>query len=222
MRQKLKRFRDNETRTNIIQQGKEIFETIKGNWNSDYFKNQQDIVIELGCGNGEYTVGLAEKFTGKNFVGVDIKGPRIWVGSTYAIENDLQNVAFLRTQIQMIDRFFVSGEVSEVWVTFPDPRPRESDAKRRLTSPRFMALYKSILKEDGWVKFKTDDTDIFDYTLDLIESDLQVKNLQYTHDLYNSSLLEEHYGVKTKYEEMFTAKGRRIKYLKFQFLCGQK
>ena len=218
MRQKLKRFRDNENRENILQQGKPLFETIKGCWNSKYFTENQDIVVELGCGNGEYTIGLAEKFLDKNFIGVDIKGPRIWVGSTYAIENNLQNVAFLRTQIQLIDRFFENAEVSEIWVTFPDPRPRLSDAKRRLTSPRFLNMYKEILKTDGWFKFKTDDTPLFDYTLEVLESSVAVKNLSYTHNLYSSPLVVDHHGVKTKYEEIFTEKGNSVKYMKFQFL----
>lgn len=190
---------------------------IKGNWNKSLFKNDNDIVVEFGCGKGEYTVGLGERFPNKNFIGVDIKGARIWVGSTYAIENELNNIAFLRTNIVSMEDFFAENEVSEIWVTFPDPRPKDKDEKRRLTSPRFMKMYNKVLKPDGWLKFKTDNTPLFDYTLSLFESQLKIKNLEYTHDLYKSRFMEEHFGVKTKYEELFFDKGESIKYLKFQF-----
>ena len=217
MRKKLDRFRDNAERRNIIERGKPIYETIKGNWNKGFFKNDHDLVVEFGCGRGEYSVGLAEQFPEKNFIGVDIKGARIWVGSTYAINNGLENVAFLRTNIVLLNDFFDQNEVSEIWVTFPDPRPKDRDEKRRLTSPVFMDKYKAILRENGWVKFKTDDTMLFDYTLSLFEKDVKVKNLSYTHDLYQSDLFEEHHGVKTKYEKLFYDKGETIKYMKFQF-----
>ena len=217
MRKKLERFRDNAQRRNIVEQGKPIFEKIRGNWNELLFENDNEIVVEFGCGKGEYTVGLGEKFPDKNFVGVDIKGARIWVGSTYAIENNLNNVAFLRTNIVSMEDFLGENEVSEIWVTFPDPRPKDKDEKRRLTSPRFMKMYEKVLKPNGWLKFKTDNTPLFDYTLSLFEDQLKVKNLEYTHDLYGSQFMEEHFGVKTKYEKLFYDKGESIKYLKFQF-----
>lgn len=217
MRKKLERFRDNAQRRNIVEQGKPIIEKIRGNWNELLFENDNEIVVEFGCGKGEYTVGLGEKFPDKNFVGVDIKGARIWVGSTYAIENNLNNVAFLRTNIVSMEDFFGENEVSEIWVTFPDPRPKDKDEKRRLTSPRFMKMYEKVLKPNGWLKFKTDYTPLFDYTLSLFEDQLKVKNLEYTHDLYGSQFMEEHFGVKTKYEKLFYDKGESIKYLKFQF-----
>ncbi|MGB3464733.1 MAG: tRNA (guanosine(46)-N7)-methyltransferase TrmB, partial [Cyclobacteriaceae bacterium] len=175
------------------------------------------IVVELGCGRGEYTIGLALNEPDKNYIGVDIKGDRIWKGSSQAQEHGLDQVAFLRTQIVLLDKFFKPGEISEIWITFPDPRPRDRDIKRRLTSPRFLNMYKSLLQKDGWVKFKTDNTPLFDYTLSLFDGDIKVKDLMYTHDLYNSPLLEEHYGVKTKYEKIFTDKGEDIKYMKFRF-----
>lgn len=217
MRKKLDRFRDNAQRRNIVEKGKPVFETIKGNWNKDLFGNENEIVVEFGCGRGEYTVGLAEKFPDKNFIGVDIKGARIWVGSTYAINNNLENVAFLRTDILMLEDYIGENEVDDLWITFPDPRPKDRDEKRRLTSPRYMEKYRSILKPDGWVKFKTDNTPLFDYTLGLLDGTIKVKNLQYTHDLYHSEYMDEHHGVKTKYEKLFYDKGESIKYMKFQF-----
>lgn len=217
VRKKLQRFADNAASYNVIEPGKDIYETIKGNW-SDHFKNEHPLVVELGCGRGEYTVGLAERDAQSNYIGVDIKGSRIWVGSNYAQLNDLHNVAFLRTKVQQIDQFFAPDEISEIWITFPDPRPRDRDEKRRLTYPGLMKMYRELLKPDGWVKFKTDNTDLFNYTLEMInEGEIVVKNLSFTHDLYNSEFQEEHFGLKTKYEGIFTEKGEKIKYMKFQF-----
>lgn len=216
-RKKLERFIDNKIVTNIVQEGKNSFETNIGKWSEVQFQNTNDIVIELGCGRGEYTVGLAENISNKNFIGVDIKGARIWIGSQYAIENKLNNVAFLRTQIHSLDKHFAKDELSEIWITFPDPRPKDGDEKRRLTSPRFMGMYKTLLKKEGWVKFKTDNTALFNYTLEVLADDVKVKNLVHTHDLYNSEYMSDHFGVKTKYEDLFYEKGELIKYLKFQF-----
>lgn len=221
MRTKLKRFAENANRANILEPGKTLYEEVKGNW-SDFFKNENDLVVELGCGKGEYSVGLAEHFPNQNFIGVDIKGERIWVGSTQAIDMDLHNVAFLRTQILLLEKFFVPNEVGEIWITFPDPRPKDRDIKRRLTSPRFMKMYKSILKNDGWVKFKTDSTSLFEYTLEIIkDGTLDVKDLSYTFDLYDSEFQDEHFGIKTKYEKIFSDKGEKIKYMKFRFNYDQ-
>lgn len=216
MRRKLERFAQNKESRNVLEQGKELFENIKGKWNG-FFGNDRPIVVELGCGRGEYTIGLALNEPDKNYIGVDIKGDRIWKGSTQAMEHGLDQVAFLRTQIVLLDKFFEPGEISEIWITFPDPRPKDRDIKRRLTSPRFLNMYRTLLKADGWVKFKTDNTPLFDYTLSLFEKEINVKDLVYTHDLYESPLLEEHYGVKTKYEKIFTDKGEDIKYMKFRF-----
>ena len=217
MRKKLERFSDNALRRNIVEKGKPIFDKIRSNWNQLLFENENEIVVEFGCGKGEYTVGLGEKFPNKNFIGVDIKGARIWVGSSYAINNNLNNVAFLRTNIVALEEYFGENEVSEIWVTFPDPRPKDKDEKRRLTSPRFMEMYKKILKANGWLKFKTDNTPLFYYTLSLFQEKLEVRNLEYTYDLYESPHMNEHFGVKTKYEKLFFEKGESIKYLKFQF-----
>ena len=217
-RKKQERFQDNEQRYNVVQDGKANFGNLIGKWRSEHFKNENKLVVELGCGRGEYTVGLGENMPDTNFIGVDIKGSRIWVGSSYAIQNKMENVAFLRTQIELLDKHFGENEIDEIWVTFPDPRPKDSDEKKRLTSPRLMEVYQRLLKKDGWVKFKTDNTFLFDYTLDLFkENHTKVKNLVYTHDLYNSEFMDEHFGVKTKYEKLFFDKGELIKYMKFQF-----
>ncbi|WP_226389355.1 tRNA (guanosine(46)-N7)-methyltransferase TrmB [Penaeicola halotolerans] len=217
MRKKLSRFQDNEVNPNVIQEGKPVFETIKGNWQKDHFNNSKPLVVELACGRGEYTVGLARVYPHKNFIGVDIKGARIWVGSKQAMNEGLQNVAFLRTQIQMIDRFFATGEVSELWLTFPDPRPRDGDEKRRLTHPRFLDMYKDMLSKDGIFHLKTDSTSLFDYTLEVLEQREDILDLIYTKDLYQSPYNNDHHGIKTKYEQIFYDKGESIKYLRFKF-----
>jgi len=216
VRRKLERFAQNKVSKNVIELGKDNFETIKGKW-GEHFGNNNPLVVELGCGRGEYTIGLAQNEADYNFIGVDIKGDRIWKGSSQAMEFGLENVAFLRTQIHLLEKFFEPDELAEVWVTFPDPRPKDRDIKRRLTSPRYLNMYNKLLRKDGWLKFKTDNTPLFDYTLSLLNKDIKVRDLTYTHDLYNSPLLEEHYGVKTKYEKIFTEKGEDIKYMKFRF-----
>ncbi|MDX1628369.1 MAG: tRNA (guanosine(46)-N7)-methyltransferase TrmB [Fulvivirga sp.] len=216
-RGKLKRFADNEKRENIIQEGKPVFENIKGHWSEDYFKNDHPITVELACGRGEYTVGLARKFPDQNFIGVDIKGDRIWKGSGIAIEEGLENVAFLRTQIQQMDKFFAKGEVDEIWITFPDPRPKDRDEKRRITNPRFMDLYKSLVADDAWIRLKTDNTQLFDYTRDVLNNRKDIKNMKYTYDLYYSEYKDECHGIRTRFEKKFSEIGHDIKYLKFQF-----
>ena len=217
-RQKKRRFAENKLRANLVESGKDFYDEIKGKWHLKVFTDQQPIVLELGCGKGEYTLGLAQAFPNRNHIGVDIKGDRLWVGSGIALREGIQNAAFLRTQIQFLEHFFKKGEIEEIWVTFPDPRPKEKDDKRRLTAPRFLAIYQNLLKPDGWLKFKTDNTELFNYTLELINKNrISVKNLAFTHDLYNSEYVFEHYEIKTKYERKFAALGETIKYLKFQF-----
>ena len=217
-RQKKRRFEENKLRPNLVESGKDFYDEIKGKWHLKVFTDQQPIVLELGCGKGEYTLGLAQAFPNRNHIGVDIKGDRLWVGSGIALREGIQNAAFLRTQIQFLEHFFKKGEIEEIWVTFPDPRPKEKDDKRRLTAPRFLAIYQNLLKPDGWLKFKTDNTELFNYTLELINKNrISVKNLAFTHDLYNSEYVLEHYEIKTKYERKFAALGETIKYLKFQF-----
>ncbi len=217
-RRKLVRFAENEQNPNVIQFGKPIFEEIRGNWNEKQFENQNPIVVELACGRGEFTVGLGRVFTDQNFIGVDIKGSRIWKGSSTATEEGIHNVAFLRTQIQQLEKFFAGGEISELWITFPDPYPREGDEKRRLTSPRFLEMYKAMLKAGGIVHFKTDNTDLFNYSLELVQSREDIEVIGFTSDFYQSEWKDDHFGIKTKYEKMFSDKGEKIKYLKFRFV----
>ena len=217
-RQKKRRFADNQLRRTVIEPGKPIYDEIKGQWNDQFFGNQHPLTLELGCGRGEYTIGLAQHFSNKNFIGIDIKGDRIWVGSGLAEAQSMKNVAFLRTQMQFLTKFFAKDEVDEIWLTFPDPRPKDRDEKRRLSFPGYMELYKEVLKPDGWFRFKTDNTVLFEYTLELIQTGkIDVHSLSYTFDLYQSELLDEHYGIQTKYEKMFSEKGETIKYMKFKF-----
>jgi tRNA (guanine-N7-)-methyltransferase len=217
MKNKLERFRIVAERDNVLERGKDIFLKIKGNWCSDYFKNSNPITVELACGRGEYTIGLAEKFSQRNHVGVDIKGDRIWKGSSWAIEKNLKNVGFLRTNVLMLMDFFQPGEIDELWITFPDPRPRKRDVKRRLTNPRFLEIYKPLIRPGGYLKFKTDNTALFNYTLEELSLRDDIDDLRFTHDLYADEMRPECWDIKTRYEEMFTAKGESIKYLRFKF-----
>lgn len=215
-RRKLDKFKDNETSTNIIQPGKEIFNDIRGKWNPLFFRNNHPIVLELACGKGEYTIGLARLFPEKNVIGIDIKGSRIWKGSRIAEYEGLRNAAFLRIKIQNLDQYFSENEVNEIWITFPDPRPRESDERRRLTHPRFLRIYRDILQPGGWVHLKTDNEGLFNYSLGILSSLNFISNMEYTIDLYKSSLIKCHYGIQTTYEKQFLKDGVPIKYLKFR------
>jgi len=217
MRGKLKRFEENEYRENILQPGKKSYESIKGKWHTNYFFNKNDIVLELACGRGEYTIGMARLFTDKNFIGVDLKGDRLWKGSGIAIEENLLHVAFLRTEILNLENFIASNEVNEIWITFPDPRPKDRDEKRRLTNNRFLDIYKTVLNSDGWIKFKTDNTDLFNYTLETLNARDDVKDLESTYDLYHSKLKPDCFDIRTHYEQKFNNQGHDIKYLKFRF-----
>lgn len=217
MKRKQERFRIIEERPNVIEPSKPAYQMIKGKWGPEHFRNDHPITVELACGRGEYSVGLGKLFPDRNYIGVDIKGERIWKGSTQAVENKLTNVAFLRTQILLLENFFAEGEIDEIWMTFPDPRPRKRDIKRRLTSPRFLAMYKSLLKPKGIVRLKTDNTALFEYTLDEVSGREDITDLQFTRDLYESPLRPECFDIRTRYEEEFTAKGESIKYLRFRF-----
>jgi tRNA (guanine-N7-)-methyltransferase len=216
VKRKQERFRIIEERANVVEPSKPVYTAIKGKWN-EYFNNANPITIELACGRGEYTVGLGKLFPNRNYIGIDIKGERIWKGSTWAVEADLTNVAFLRTQILMIENFFEQGEVDEIWLTFPDPRPRKRDIKRRLTSPRFLEMYKLLVKPGGYVRLKTDNTRLYEYTLEVLEERSDIHDLQFTADIYSSPLRSECFDIKTRYEEEFAAKGESIKYLRFRF-----
>jgi len=187
---------------------------LKGRWADDVFGNRHPIVLELGCGKGEYTVALARKYPEKNFIGVDIKGARMWVGATDALHNKLTNVAFLRTRIEFISSCFAPEEVSEIWITFPDPQPQQSRENRRLTSPRFINSYREIMQPDGIIHLKTDSQSLFEYTCEVVKSN-NLSVLACTEDLYNSGTADDILSVQTYYEKKFKDKGFTIKYLKF-------
>lgn len=217
MKRKLERFKEIEGQANVVEPTKEFYHTIKGNWNKDFFKNDNPITVELACGRGEYTIGLAKLFPENNYIGIDIKGERIWRGSTSAVENNLTNVGFLRTMILLVENFFTEHEISELWITFPDPRPRIRDIKRRLTSPRFISIYKRLLKPGAYIRLKTDNTGLYKYTLEELALRDDITDFKFTDDLYNSDLRPECFDIKTRYEHAFASKGEKIKYLRFRF-----
>ncbi|MVM37138.1 tRNA (guanosine(46)-N7)-methyltransferase TrmB [Spirosoma sp. HMF3257] len=211
-RRKSQFFLQNAESQNVIEVGKPIYKTIRGRWRTDYFRNENPIVLELACGKGEYTVGLAQAFPDKNFIGVDIKGDRIARGSKAAQELGLTNVAFLRTDINFLHEFFAEQEVNEIWITFPDPQPRSRQEKHRLTHPRFLTMYKDLLVAGGTLHLKTDSPELFAYSLEQVQV-MGCTDLQSTTDLYNSQLNTIHIGIKTTYEQIFFNKGFTINYL---------
>ncbi|GAB3921816.1 tRNA (guanosine(46)-N7)-methyltransferase TrmB [Larkinella terrae] len=212
-RKKLARFEHNRLSENVLEPGKELYETVKGNWRERYFKNDYPIVVEVGCGRGEYTVGLARHYPHLNFVGIDRKGDRIAQGSQAALGYGLMNVAFVRTDAYRILDFFGKDEVNELWITFPDPQLRISQAKNRLTDPRFLSLYREMLVDEGVLHLKTDHDVFFDFSIETLSAN-GFHDLVTTRDLYSSEMNNLHLGIKTKYEEIFTRKGFSIKYLK--------
>jgi len=185
---------------------------MKGHWHKQFFKNEHPIVLELGCGKGEYTIGLARLFPNKNFIGIDIKGARIWTGAKQAIEENLSNVAFLRTHIELIPYFFAAGEVSEIWLTFPDPQMNKTN--KRMTSTRFMRLYREILNEQGCIHLKTDSNFLFTYTSEMIRANHFPLLIQ-TEDIYHSHLADEILSIQTFYEQQWLDRGLNIKYIRF-------
>lgn len=216
---KLKRFRENETFENVIQPGREeILEgkfSLKGRW-KEHFGNDNPIVLELGCGKGEYTVGLAKMFPERNYIGVDIKGARFWRGAKSALEESLPNVAFLRTQIELIDRLFAPGEVSEIWITFPDPQIKYKRTKHRLTNQSFLKKYSEILEAGGKLHLKTDSEFMHGYTLGLLHG-LGHEIVYANHDVYrNEGSPAEVLNIQTFYEKQFLAEGKRITYIQFR------
>lgn len=216
---KLERFAQMATFKNVVQPRlEEVLNKdykLKGNWKTSFFGNNNPIVLELGCGKGEYTVGLAQRYPDKNFIGVDIKGARMWRGALTCIQNDIKNAGFLRTRIEHIASFFAPGEVSEIWITFPDPQEKRVRAKKRLTSSKFLALYKKFLEPSGIIHLKTDNSLLYEYTCQLcLHNELDVKIS--TNNLYNSGIDDEALlSIQTFYESQFLAKGIPIKYLKY-------
>jgi tRNA (guanine-N7-)-methyltransferase len=213
-RSKLERFKVIAERQNVLEPGKALFTELKGNWSNIYFGNNHPIVVEIGCGKGDYTVGMANLFPYKNFIGVDIKGSRLWKGSSIAEEQGLTNAAFLRNFVEHLSDNFAPGEVEAIWITFPDPRPRKSESKKRLTSERYLNLYEELVKPEGLIHFKTDNAELFNYTLELLQ-DRKAQNLLFTHDLYRSDLQHHTLNIQTTYEKRFLAEGVAIKYLQY-------
>ena len=218
---KLAKFADMETYDNVFQYPYSVVEHVpfdmQGHWHEEYFHNQNPIVLELGCGKGEYTVGLAKLYPDVNFIGVDIKGARMWTGATQALQEGLKNVAFLRTNIEIIDRFFAPDEVQEIWLTFSDPQMK--NPRKRLTSTYFMNRYRHFLVDGGIIHLKTDSNFLFTYTNYMVEKNLLPVE-EKTDDLYHSShlspLTTHLLSIQTYYESMWIARGLNIKYIKFQ------
>ena len=216
---KLKRFKENLNFTNLFQPTRDDlieknFE-LRGKWNS-FFKNDNPIVLELGCGKGEYTTELAKLNPNKNYIGIDIKGARIWKGAKESIQNNLNNVCFIRTHIELIDKIFCNQEISEIWITFPDPQQKIQRKKHRLTNVVFMSMYKKILKKGGEVNLKTDSEFLHGYTLGIIEG-MGIDPIFSNHDIYsNNNAPKEVLEIKTFYEKKFID-SKKITFLKFKF-----
>ena len=223
-KQKLQRFAEMKSFPNVyeptLDEAREGF-AMKGRWKQEHFKNDNPLVLELGCGKGEYTLGLARKFPDRNYIGMDIKGARIWRGAKTAIEEKRDHVAFLRTRIEFINGFFDPDEVDEIWITFPDPQPKERHIKKRLTTEKMLGHYKRFLKPGGLIHLKTDSFPLYEYTLEVIQG-MQLEILESTSNLYEEKLADldadtqEILSIKTHYEGIFTAKGFSICYLKFK------
>jgi len=221
---KLQRFAENLILKNVIQPGnlalmENDFE-LKGNWNTKHFEKAQPIVLELGCGKGEYSVGLSQKYPQKNFIGIDIKGARMWVGAKQAEALNLNNVAFLRTRIDFIEQAFAKDEVDEIWITFPDPQPQKTRERKRLTHLRFLERYRNLLKKGGIVHLKTDSRLLYDFTLEVIKEN-KLELIVHTPDLYKEDFSKNQFfsdaaSIKTHYEGIFTAKGFSINYIVFK------
>ena len=185
---------------------------LRGKWNQEYFHNSNPIVLELGCGKGEYAVGLASRFPDKNYIGIDCKGARMWTGATQATTMGLCNVAFLRTDIELINSFFAENEVSEIWITFPDPQMKK--VRKRLTGTRFLGLYRNILCDGGLVHLKTDSPFLYTYTHALVQGNNFVTDID-TDNLYSSDIVDDILDIKTYYERQWLSRGLTIKYIKF-------
>ncbi|MCX2494236.1 tRNA (guanosine(46)-N7)-methyltransferase TrmB [Pedobacter sp. PF22-3] len=211
---KLRRFAEIETFANVYQleQGK----ALKGKWALAHFKNTNPIVLELACGKGEYSVNLARLFPDKNFIGIDYKGNRIWRGAKTAIEDGIDNVAFLRIQIENLLDYFNEGEIDEIWITFPDPQPQDSREKKRLTFPAFLNRYKLVLKPGGYVNLKTDNDQLYAYTCEKV-AELNLPVHKNTDHLYTSDLVDQVLSIKTYYEKKYLLHDKNINYIQFSF-----
>lgn len=219
---KLRRFRDNEQFTNLIQPSREEIQKgnfrLRGKWGRDFFKNKMPIVLELGCGKGEYALGLSKLYPNKNFLGIDIKGARLWRGAKTALEQNNNRVKFMRTQIELIDLIFAESEIDEIWLTFSDPQIKYKRTKHRLINSEYLRKYKKILKPGGVVHLKTDSEFLHGYALGLLHGEGH-EILEANHDVYkNDYSPEEVVGIQTFYEKQFLEKDKRITYIKFRII----
>ena len=217
---KLKRFQENETFDNVFQPTRsqlvdEVYQ-YKGQWNDQVFKNNNPIVLELGCGKGEYTVALAKQYPNKNFIGIDIKGARFWRGAKTAVEEDIPNAAFIRTQIELIEYVFAENEVDEIWITFPDPQIKYKRTKHRMTNSEFLKRYKKVLKPDGVMNLKTDSEFMHGYTLGLLHGEGH-EVLYSNNDVYRQEgSPEEVTSIQTFYEGQYLEQNKPITYIRFK------
>jgi len=222
---KLKRFRELEQLERVFQPAfEEVYQReyyLKGRWSGEVFGNSNPLVLELGCGKGEYTLGLARIYPEKNFMGLDIKGARIWKGATMAQSEGMKNVAFLRTRIDFISSFFSRNEVDELWITFPDPQEKKRRRKKRLTGDIFLNHYRQILKDGGYVNLKTDNSGLYRYTLELAKYN-RLEIDWYTDDLYESGRSDETVNIQTFYETQFRAEGLKINFIRFRLPSGRE
>lgn len=217
---KLKRFKENETFENVLQPTREEVVSgefqYKGKWNSDFFKNNNPIIVELGCGKGEYTIGLAERNPNINYIGIDVKGARFWRGAKTAVETGMNNVGFVRTQIELIENIFSSHEISEIWITFPDPQIKYKRTKHRMTNSEFLKMYKRILKPEGVVNLKTDSEFMHGYTLGLLHGEGH-EVLYSNHNVYkNEGSPSEVTEIQTFYENQYLEINKAITYIRFK------
>lgn len=222
---KLQRFNEMDTFANVFQPSLNEISTNeykqKGKWSELYFKNNNPITLELGCGKGEYTIELSQMYKDTNFIGVDIKGARMWRGAKTAIESNFYNVAFLRTRVEFINYIFAPEEINEIWITFPDPQLKKQRIKKRLTSHIYLNLYSRIINKNGLIHLKTDNDTLYNYTLDLVKyNNLQIVSC--TNDLYNSDIKNDILNIKTFYEKKFLAENKNINYIAFKLPAGIK
>ena len=216
---KLQRFAENQTFRCLVQpEFDEIFRRdhpLKGHWHDTFFGNNHPIVLELGCGRGEYTIALGTRFTARNFIGVDIKGARLWRGAKTATEHNMLNIGFLRTRIEFIDSLFAPNEVDELWITFPDPQLRKNRIKKRLTAPQFLEAYAHFLRPDGLIHLKTDSQHLHEYTKAVVEAN-GLECVECSNDIYGADTSDETLSIKTTYEQRFLDQGMRITHLSFR------
>ena len=217
---KLKRFRENETFANVFQPTREELVNqnyaLKGNWNTKFFKNKNPLILELGCGKGEYSVALAQKYPNKNFIGIDIKGARFWRGAKTAVEENIPNIAFIRTQIELIEYAFAKNEIDEIWITFPDPQIKYKRTKHRMTNSVFLQKYRKVLKKEGVVHLKTDSEFMHGYTIGLLHGEGH-EVIYSNHDVYKQEgSPEEVTSIQTFYESQYLEQNKPITYIRFK------